>query len=76
MVDSINGYPLDIICRLCGNSYTVLVDREDLLQWTSGAGFIQDLMPYLSAQDRELLISATCDFCWNALFEATIEEIE
>ena len=29
---------------------------------------IQDALPYLSASEREMLISGTCDDCWQKMF--------
>jgi len=57
-----------IQCRLCGVSYSIMYNRDDMLDWLSGSGYIQDLMPYLSAGERELLISGTCDNCWQNMF--------
>ena len=56
-------------CRLCSSVYSLMFNREDMVDWLSGSGFIQDLMPYLSAGERELLISGTCSTCFDALFD-------
>lgn len=37
-------------------------------EWQAGGGYIQDLMPTLTAGERELLISGTCDSCWKEMF--------
>lgn len=29
---------------------------------------IEDAFPHLTASERELLISQTCDDCWNRMF--------
>ena len=60
--------PIEIQCQLCRRIFTVLTNRDDVLSWLSGSGYIQDLMPYLSAIEREMLISGTCDDCWKELF--------
>jgi len=60
--------PIEIQCQFCGRIFTVLTNREDMVSWLSGSGYIQDLMPYLSAIEREMLISGTCDDCWKELF--------
>jgi len=41
--------------------------------WKQGE-LIQIALPELSAEDRELLISGTCDVCWNMLFPEDDEE--
>lgn len=55
-------------CRVCGLSHLIMYHRQDMLDWLIGNGFIQDLMPYLSAAERELLISRTCGACFDKLF--------
>jgi len=45
-----------------------MYNRSDMLDWLSGQGFIQDVMPYLSDAERELLLSKTCGDCFDKLF--------
>jgi len=54
-------------CRWCKGSTIVTVDPADLERWRAGE-LIQIAMPYLSAGERELLISGTCDVCWEGMF--------
>ena len=54
-------------CRSCQKSYNLLVNMSDVHEWMTGK-YIQDAMPYLSADERELLISKTCGVCWNEMF--------
>lgn len=66
---------LDIKCVYCGNVYTVKgIKSSDYQSWKKSAGLIQDLMPYLSDADRELLLSSTCDECWKSMYNN--EEIQ
>lgn len=61
---------LKIQCVYCSNVYDVSgIKPKDFQSWSNGEGFIQDIMPYLSDSDRELLISRTCDNCWNSIYE-------
>ena len=55
------------VCRKCQESHTLLVDIKDLQRWATGS-YIQDVMSYLSADERELLISHTCGKCWDEMF--------
>ena len=55
------------MCRVCGTNIELLVDPLDFEAWQEGK-YIQDAMPYLSAGERELLISGTCDDCWGKMF--------
>ncbi len=59
---------LEVPCKHCGIMYTILADREDVKKWLAGEGYIQDLLAYLSAGERELLMSGTCDNCWKNMF--------
>ena len=55
------------VCRMCRTPHTLLVNINDVADWQRGK-YIQDAMPYLSADERELLISNTCGVCWAEMF--------
>lgn len=57
-----------LTCKHCGYEEVVSVNKSDLNSWISGT-MIQKAMPYLTASQRELFISETCDKCWNNLFK-------
>ena len=57
-----------IQCRMCDNIYSIMYNREDMVSWLSGSGYIQDIMDYLTPGERELLISHTCEKCFDTLF--------
>lgn len=59
---------VNITCKLCGKLYTIEVGMVDYFEWKSGMMYIQDALHYLTAAERELLISATCGSCWNKLY--------
>jgi hypothetical protein len=44
------------------------VNPEDYLAWQAGYGNIQDLMPYLSADHREFILSGITSAEWDAAF--------
>jgi hypothetical protein len=44
-----------------------MVSNHDLKRWEGGE-LIQDAMPYLSAGERELLISGICETCFDKIF--------
>ena len=54
-------------CRHCKESSELAVNRQDIEDWTAGK-YIQDAMPYLSDDERELLISGTCGKCFDTMF--------
>lgn len=59
-------------CPFCGKVHEVEVNEMDYLDWQDGA-LIQDVMPYLSANERELLISGIDDDCWGKMFGSNEE---
>ena len=60
-------------CRFCGTTHTLTVDINDYFNWQEGT-HIQDAMPYLTPAERELLISQTCQACWDKMFADDEEE--
>ena len=58
---------MNVTCNLCNDTVTLKVNPVDVIQWQQGK-FIQDAMPYLDADERELLISNTCGTCFEKMF--------
>ena len=54
-------------CRKCKDQVEIKVNIDDVTAWENGK-LIQDAMPYLSADEREVLISGTCGPCFDKLF--------
>lgn len=54
-------------CRECRRVTDLEVRKEDFVAWKAGE-LIQEAMPYLSDDERELLISGTCGSCFDAMF--------
>lgn len=63
-------------CLGCGINHIILIDsaeitkeqlEEGLQKWAAGAN-IQDALPFLSAECREILISGQCDESFNDMF--------
>jgi len=67
MIAGYNKRIVKVTCEHCSSVHVLEVNPEDIIRWQSGV-FIQDCMPYLSDAERELLISRTCDDCWNNMF--------
>ena len=57
---------IDAQCVQCTNVYRFTVGEDDLAAWIDGA-HIQNVMPYLSANERELFISGLCGPCFDRL---------
>jgi len=56
-----------ITCIHCNKDYHIWANPKDLNAWSEG-GLIQEVLHYLSEGERELLISGTCDLCWDNLY--------
>ena len=55
------------VCPICNRTNEITVKEADVLSWNEGA-LAQDAFPYLSADEREMLISGICPDCWENLF--------
>lgn len=55
------------VCRLCGDQHEIVVGTMDYALWKGGS-YIQDTMPYLTPDQREMLISGTCGPCFDKMF--------
>ena len=60
-------------CPFCGHAHGVFVNEADYWDWQDGA-LAQDAFPYLSANEREMLISGICPTCWDKMFPTEEEE--
>ena len=60
-------------CRLCNEAKDLTVNIEGFIAWQGGK-LIQEALPELDADDRELLISGTCPTCWDKMFPSDEEE--
>ena len=67
MIDLNEDLPVSATCEHCNNKSIIVVKTADMQAWEDGK-FIQDAMPYLTAGERELLISATCGDCFDKFF--------
>lgn len=60
---------LEVQCRMCGMTILIPVREEDYQKFISpNRPHIQDIFPYLTPAERELLISRTCKVCWDKMF--------
>ena len=54
-------------CIKCAEAQHITVGNADLDSWQNGA-LIQDAMPYLDADQREMFISGICPTCCDKMF--------
>jgi len=59
-------------CRCCNEVTELKVDFEQFTKWQQGE-LIQNALPELNADQRELLISGTCPTCWDMMFPSDEE---
>lgn len=62
-------------CPFCGRANEVEVNEADYLDWQDGV-LVQDAFPYLSADEREMLVSGICPTCWESTFGGAEDEDE
>lgn len=69
-------YEFQVSCAQCKRTFTLRVRFEDYMLFDSPyRPHIQDIFPYLTPVERELLISHTCEECWNKMFSFNDEEV-
>jgi hypothetical protein len=56
-----------IECDGCHDQHAIAFNKEDYEAWQAGE-LIQNAMPYVIMDDRELMISHLCPSCFNDLF--------
>ena len=54
-------------CKKCKEVNEIQVDLEKFIAWQQGE-LIQNALPELDADQRELLISGICPKCWDKMF--------
>lgn len=57
-------------CMMCGNTSTLhytAKEAEGFRRWQNGE-LIQNAMPWLSADEREMLMTGTHPDCWDEMF--------
>jgi hypothetical protein len=53
-----------LTCQHCGEHQTITVPAEAFKEWKNGK-YIQDAMPDLTADEREMFLTQTCSVCWE-----------
>ena len=61
---------LSVRCYRCNKTYTLEVKEDDAIEYmfSNSRRYIQDIFPYLTPGERELLISGTCETCFHEMF--------
>jgi hypothetical protein len=61
-----------ITCRKCGKTFEFPTFREDFERFEKGE-HIQYVLPYISPEYRELMLSGYCPDCWKEIMESDEE---
>ena len=64
-----------VTCQHCGVDQTISAPVINFLAWENGE-LIQNALPMLTAGEREMLISQTCDDCWTKFFGEPEDELQ
>lgn len=60
---------LHIECFICHRIVVLKVREEDYNRYLSpNRPNVQDIFPYLTPAEREMLLSQTCNVCWQEMF--------
>ena len=59
---------VEVKCIICGTPHTIVVPTEGYKRWKNREAHIQDALPTLTANERELLMSGICPVCWDKHF--------
>lgn len=70
-------FVINTTCPLCGKITPVQIRRvADYRDYMLNGKLAQDAFPYLSADEREMLISGICPTCWDNMFPPEEDEEE
>ena len=67
-------YPAPRPCAWCGQTASVELTEAEVESFESGVGYIQDRLPRLSPEKREILITGTHPACWDEMFPEDDDE--
>ena len=61
-------------CRHCNKQINITVNKSDWEAYKSGKLLTQKAFPYLSADDREFILSQICGDCWDTIFAEDMDD--
>lgn len=61
---------MTVWCVKCREPKTVSCTDDEYVAWKNSGALIQNAMPNVPKEERELLISGYCGDCWEKLFRA------
>lgn len=54
-------------CKGCGDKFHITFYKKDYNSWKNKGVLIQNALPYLLADERELLLSSLCGLCFDKI---------
>ena len=69
-------FPVHVDCVACKGTETIYVQPMDYIDWTTRGVHAQDAFPYLTADERESLITHMCLDCIEEMYADMEEEEE
>ena len=69
-------FPYKVPCKFCKKDIIIHLTNkqyESLGKYNRGEGHIQDLLPDLTSDEREMFISGMCPECWAKIFDGEEE---
>lgn len=64
---------VETTCPICHATAIILVAESDYLDWKDGKD-TYECFPYLSANEREMLITGVCPICWDEMMSSDDDE--
>lgn len=64
----LNSVTIECRCPFCGEINKVTVEEIDYMMWEIADISVLSAFPYLSPNEREMLISGICPSCWEKTF--------
>ena len=58
----------EVTCKVCGAKHVIIIPAAGYLKWAKGQAKIQDALPGLTDDERELLMSGICGKCFDKMF--------
>ena len=62
----VDGVYIGRKCPFCGEYHEVFVSEADYANWCGGE-LAQNAFPYLTPNEREIIISGICPKCWDEM---------
>lgn len=59
---------VEVSCVSCDAKHTIIVPIAGYKLWSSGQARIQDALPGLTDDEREMLKTNICPVCWDKIF--------